>query len=281
MANQDYSENQTIHKESAHEHTLYSEPVFIVGKFEITNSLITSWIAALMIIVIALVLWKRIRIVPKGLQNVFEMAVEAFLSIFDSVTGSREKSMNFFPFVFSAFLFILINNWLGLLPGVGSISRAVVENGEEVLVPLFRGGTADLNTTLALASLAVMTSHIFGVIAVGAWHYFNKFVNINAFIEIPKKILKDPAILIVNPVKAFVSAIEIVSEISKVASLSFRLYGNIFAGEVLLASISALVAFGVPIPFMFLEILVGLVQAVIFSMLVLSYFSVNTSAEDH
>ena len=122
-----------------------------------------------------------------------------------------------------------------MLPGVGSIGQVVAENGEKVFVPYFRGGTADLNTTLALAIFGVVASHIFGVMALGGWHYLNKFINIKALLEIPKKFFKDPTILIVNPIKVFVGVIEIVGEAAKVASLSLRLFGNIFAGEVLLA----------------------------------------------
>ncbi len=99
--------------------------------------------------------------------------------------------------------------------------------------------------------------------------------------EIPKKILKDPTVLIINPIKAFVGLIEIIGEVAKIASLSFRLFGNIFAGEVLLASMSALLAFGLPIPFMFLEVIIGLVQALIFAMLILAYLTMNTMAEEH
>jgi F-type H+-transporting ATPase subunit a len=93
--------------------------------------------------------------------------------------------------------------------------------------------------------------------------------------------MKDPAILLINPIKAFVSLIEIIGELAKVASLSFRLFGNIFAGEVLLASMSALLAFGLPIPFMFLEVIVGLIQALIFAVLILIYLSISTTAEEH
>ena len=134
---------------------------------------------------------------------------------------------------------------------------------------------------MALAIIGVVASHILGVMAVGVWHYFNKFINIKAFLEIPKKVFKDPTVLIVNPIKAFVGLIEIIGEAAKVASLSFRLFGNVFAGEVLLASMSAILAFGLPIPFMFLEVIVGLIQALIFAMLILAYLTMNTTAEEH
>ena len=170
---------------------------------------------------------------------------------------------------------------MGLLPGVGSIGQIVREGEQQLFIPYFRGATADLNTTLALAALAVVASHVMGVIALGWWKYLNKFLNFKILLEISKKILKDPTILLVNPIKFFVGLIEIVGELAKVASLSFRLFGNIFAGEVLLASMSAILAFGLPLPFMFLEVIVGLIQALIFSILVLIYLSIATTAEEH
>lgn len=270
-----------INTEIVHESTLFAEPIYHLGSFKVTNSLFNSWLVVLIVLVAAVSLKNKFKLIPSGFQNALEMAVEWFLGIFDSVTGSRDKSLKFFPLVFSFFIFILLSNWMGLLPGVGSVGTIVEEGHEKVFVPFFRGGTADLNTTLALAVIGVVASHIFGVLAVGAWHYLNKFINFKAFLEIPKKIRKDPAIAIVNPIKAFVGVIEIVGEAAKVASLSFRLFGNIFAGEVLLASMSALLAFGLPIPFMFLEVIVGMIQALIFSMLILSYLTMNTAAEEH
>lgn len=268
-------------EEIVHEHTLFAEPLFEVGPLTITNSLLTSWLALFIILIVGLIFRARLTTVPRKLQNVVEMTMEKFLEIFDAVTGSRERSIALAPFVMSFFVLILINNWLGLIPGVGSIGQIAMHDGHQTFIPFLRGGTADLNTTLALASIAVVASHIFGVIAVGAWNYLNKFINIKAILEIPKKIRKDPTILIINPIKAFVGLIEVIGEVAKIASLSFRLFGNIFAGEVLLASMSAIIAFAVPIPFMFLEIIVGLIQALIFAILVLIYVSISTTAEEH
>ncbi|PIT94718.1 ATP synthase F0 subunit A [Candidatus Falkowbacteria bacterium CG10_big_fil_rev_8_21_14_0_10_39_9] len=264
-----------------HENTLYAEPVFHVGQFPITNSMINSWLVVIIVVTLAWSLKGKINKVPRGLQNALEMVFEAFFGIFDSVTGNRKKTLQFAPFVLAFFFFILINNWMGLLPGVGSIGQIVREGEQQLFIPYFRGATADLNTTLALAALAVVASHVMGVIALGWWKYLNKFLNFKILLEISKKILKDPTILLVNPIKFFVGLIEIVGELAKVASLSFRLFGNIFAGEVLLASMSAILAFGLPLPFMFLEVIVGLIQALIFSILVLIYLSIATTAEEH
>ena len=154
-------------------------------------------------------------------------------------------------------------------------------NGGRVFVPLLRGATADLNTTLAISLFAVILSHILGVVWVGAWNHFNKFFNIKALAQIFKKGRKEPILIMVNPIKAFVGLIEVVGEIAKIASLSLRLFGNIFAGEVLLASMMAISAFLLPLPFMFLELIVGIVQALVFAILTLAFMSIATTNEEH
>jgi len=265
----------------SHEVTLFAEPIFHLKNFTITNSLLNAWVVVLILCVVAWFLRKGLKKVPTGLQNFFEIIVNGAFNMADSVTGSRVKTLKIFPIAFCIFLFVLLNNWLGLLPGIGSIG--FIEHGAEgaFFVPLFRGATADLNTTLALALISVIGSNLFGVMAVGFWKYFNKFVNIHSFMEIPKKIGKDLTIVIVNPIKFFVGIIEIVGEFAKVASLSFRLFGNVFAGEVLLSAMAAIFAFILPIPFMFLEVIVGVIQAVIFAMLTLVYFSIASTEEEH
>ncbi|MCX6785033.1 MAG: F0F1 ATP synthase subunit A [Candidatus Komeilibacteria bacterium] len=267
--------------EVSHEATLFAEPLMQVGQFSITNSLVTSWLAIIIIVVVCLVIAKKVKPVPGKAQGAAELVVESGLNLADSVTGNRAKTVKIFPIALAIFLFVLINNWLGLIPGVGSIGFIEGEVGHQVFVPWLRGGTADLNTTLALALFSVIGANIFGIIMVGLWKHFNKFVNLKAFAAIPGHIIKDPTIVIVNPIKAFVGIIEIIGEVAKVASLSFRLFGNIFAGEVLLSSIAVIFAFLLPIPFMFLEIIVGIIQALIFAMLTLVYFTIASTAEEH
>lgn len=267
--------------EIKHEVTLFAEPILHVGSFTITNSLINSWVAIILLILFALLIRRKIREIPRGFQNFVEIVIEGALKMADTVTGSREKTLKVFPLVFSLFLFILLNNYLGLIPGVGSIG--FIERGEEglVFVPLFRGATADLNTTLALSIFAVLATHALGVITIGGWHHVNKFFNFSALSEIPKKILKEPTIILVNPIKAFVGIVEFIGEFAKTASLSLRLFGNIFAGEVLLTAIAGIFAYAVPIPFMFLELIVGVVQALVFAMLTLVFASIAMTAEEH
>jgi F-type H+-transporting ATPase subunit a len=281
MSQSDEQLNLNSHESLTHESPLYAESVVSVGSFAITNSLASSFLALFIIVSLSFLIGRKIKLIPRGLQNIAEMIVEAFLKIFDDVTGSRKKSLKFAPLVLTFFFFILINNWLGIIPGVGSIGKIVNHDGASSFIPYFRGATADLNTTLALATIGVVLSHIIGILAVGWWKYLNKFINIKAFLDIPKKIKNDPMIVLINPIKIFVGIIEVVGEFAKIASLSFRLFGNIFAGEVLLASMSAILAFGIPIPFLFLEVLVGFIQALIFAMLILTYLTINTSNQDH
>lgn len=265
----------------SHEATVYAEPIGQIDGFTVTNSLLNSWIVLFLIVILGLSLKNRVAMIPRGLQNLLESVFELFLNLFDSITGSRQKSLKFFPFVFCFFIYILLSNWLGLLPGIGSIGRIVSEHGRAVFIPFFRGSTADLNTTLALATIGVAASHIIGVTTIGVWKYFNKFINLSVLAEALKKVKSDPFVLMINPVKFFVGFMEIIGEIAKIVSLSLRLFGNIFAGEVLLASMSAIFAFGLPVPFMFLEVLVGAIQAMIFAVLVLSYLSMMTQVEEH
>ncbi len=271
-------------QEVSHESTLFAEPIVRGKNFTITNSLIMSWVTVIILVTFFAAAGKKAKKskgVPKGVHNFFEIILEQALNMADSVTGERKKTLKFLPIVLALFLFILVSNWMGLFPGVGTIG--FVENAEhgKVFVPLLRGATADLNTTLAIALFSVIMSHIFGVITVGTWNHFNKFVNLKAIAQIPKKFKKDPSIIMVNPIKIFVGLIEIISEIAKVASLSLRLFGNIFAGEVLLASMMAISAFILPLPFMFLELIVGIVQALVFAILTLAFMSIATSAEEH
>ena len=267
----------------SHQATLFAEPIFKIQNFTVTNALLTSWIAVGCIIVLSVLIRRKIKAVPTGLQNWAEALLGGATNLADSITGSPEKTTKFLPIVFPLFIFILINNWLGLLPGVGSIGFIASHEGSATFVPLFRGATADLNLTLALALITVVATHIFGVIATGAWKHVNRFLSINLLLEIPKEVFvkKNFTAILVNPIKFFVGLIEMVGELAKVASLSFRLFGNIFAGEVLLATMAALFAYILPTPFMFLEVMVGFIQAMIFAILTLMFLTVLTTEHEH
>ena len=255
---------------------LYAEPIAKAGNFTITNSLLSSWLAVAILVIFFVAVGRKVKKIPGKLQSVFEIILEEALKLADGVTGNRKKSEKFLPITLAIFLFVLVNNWLGLLPGYGSIGFFQRDGGQSAVVPLLRGGAADLNFTLALGIFSVIISNVLGIIMVGTWEHFNKFVNMKAFLSIPKQMKEDMSVLLVNPIKAFVGLVEIIGEIAKVASLSFRLFGNVFAGEVLLASMAALFAYFLPLPFMFLEIIVGMIQALIFAVLTLVYMTIAT-----
>ena len=263
----------------AHEITLFAEPVFHFKNFVITNALLTSWFVVFFIIILSLLLRRRMKIIPGKLQNLFEVVVDEGLKLCDQVTNNRALSVKIFPIAISVFFFILINNWFGILPLGGF---GLIEEGEHGLafIPYVRGGTADINTTVALAIMAVFGANLFGVFSIGIWKTFNKYVNLKVLGGIFTKIRREPTIIIVAPITFFVGLIEIVGEFAKIASLSFRLFGNVFAGEVLLVSMAALVAYVVPIPFLFLELLVGVIQALIFSILLVVYFTIGATDHD-
>jgi F-type H+-transporting ATPase subunit a len=270
---------EEAHEEAAEQHvTLFAEPIRHYENFTLTNALLSSWVAVGIIIILSIFLRKGLREVPGKLQSVFEMLVEGALSMCDQVTNDRALSLKIFPIAISVFFFILVNNWLGIMPLGGF---GIIERGAEGLtfIPYLRGGTADINTTLALAVMAVVGANIFGVLSLGVWKTFNKYVNLKALGGIFRKIRHEPTVILVAPITFFVGLIEIIGEFAKIASLSFRLFGNVFAGEVLLVSMAALVAYAVPIPFMFLELLVGVIQALIFSILLVVYFTIASS--DH
>ncbi len=261
-----------------HAHTLYGEEIFSIGNFHVTNSVFTSWLAFLVILAIAVSAVAKKRLVPKGLQNIFEIIIEELLKLCDSVTQNRKISLLALPIVLSLVIFVLINNWIGLIPGVGSI---MVETAHGP-VALLRGATADLNTTLVLAIVSVVFANFVGVFSVGAWNTFTKFIRLPVLLRL-RKVFKDPVQLVLVPVDIFVGLLELLGEVAKIASLSFRLFGNIFAGEVLIASMAAIFAYFTPLPFVFLEFFVGIIQAFIIGLLTVVYvtLAVQTHDESH
>ena len=249
-----------------------AEPIFHLGSFPITNSLINAWIAVGLFVLFAVFVRAKL---TSGTPNRFQSAVEGLLEFLlgyvDGVTGDRAKSKKFLPLVGSLFLFILVSNWLGLIPGVGSVTRTIELHGHIENAPIFRPANADLNLTLAMALLTVIVSHFVGMITVGFFTHWNKFIALGTIV---KGFKKGGVNILVGLVEAAVGVIELVSEVAKVVSLSLRLFGNIFAGEVLITVMYSLISYVVPLPFMFLELIVGVVQASVFAMLTLVYLTI-------
>lgn len=287
------------------------EVVLHIGGFGITNTLLASWVTMLVLIVVSALATRRMELVPRSrLQNLFEMVIEGFYKMVEDVVGP-EWARTFFPIVMTIFLFIVTSNWLGLTPlyggfgvlehahegqqgyavrWVGSVGiltgelatgtaeaaaepehEAASHGSEEsapgyVLAPLFRSAATDLNTTIGLALISVILTQYFGLKARGV-KYLQKFFAFRPnFLGI---------------IESFVGLLELVSEFAKVISFSFRLFGNIFAGEVLLGVIAFLIPYVVSLPFYGLELVFGLIQAVIFMMLTVAFFKIAVSGGEH
>lgn len=257
---------------------LAAEPLFHIGSFPVTNSMINAWIVTVFLLVVACVASRRKTLVPRGVHNFFEAVVEFLLAEMTKVTESVQKTKQFFPFVATLFFFILLNNWLGLVPGTGTIGVYGMMHGEVELIPLLRPATSDLNLTLAIAALSIAYSHFTGLRAIGFAEHVSKFINVRG---IWRALRKGPMAVAVACIEFFVGLLEIVSEVAKTVSLSLRLFGNVFAGEVLMGVMLGLVSLAVPIPFIFLELLVGVIQATVFAMLTLVFLTVMTTSHGH
>jgi len=309
--------------------SISAEPIWHFGQLAVSNSIFTSLIVTTLILAFAVGVNLQLTAKKAGkkistLQNIAEFLVEGLYGLTQSVTNDHGKTRNFLPLILSFFVFILCNNWFGLLPGVGSIGFKEVEgektamvlqqdlslpavqayasetsplkvveatgevgsqpiesqtgiapateapvaeapeaHAEAKFVPYFRAGTADLNTTLALAIITALSAQIWGFSYLHLG-YLKKFFNFS------------------NPIMFFVGILELVSEFSKVLSYAFRLFGNVFAGEVLLAVMGALVPLVVPMVFYGLEIFVGAIQAFVFSLLSIIFYQVATLGhEEH
>jgi F-type H+-transporting ATPase subunit a len=238
--------------------SLRAEDVFHIGNFPVTNATLLAFIVLVIITILSITLRKKLAMIPGMLQNVAEVMLEGALDIMDTVLGNRKTSEKYLPIVFTIFLFVLFSNWMGLVPGVSSIT---INNGEGV-VPLLRSPASDLNFTLALALIAVTMVNAFGVAAMGIKERASVFFNFH------------------NPLKFFVGILELISEFARIISFTFRLFGNVFAGEVLLAIMALLVPYVIPLPFMFLEIFVGFIQAFIFGMLTLVFVSLAVTPHE-
>lgn len=257
---------------------LAAEPIFHLANFPVTNAMLNAWIVTALFLGVAFIASRRKTLVPHGIHNVFEAVIEAMLNEFDKVTADRKKTRLFFPLVATLFLFILANNWLGLLPGTGTIGFYESVHGEMELIPLLRPATSDLNLTLALAAFSIIVVQLASIQAVGFSNYFSKFVNVRGIF---RAFFKGPVAIGVAVIEFFVGLLEIVGEVARIASLSLRLFGNVFAGEILIGVMMSLVSFVVPVPFMFLEILVGVIQASVFSLLVLVFMTVASMEHGH
>lgn len=239
--------------------SIEAEPLFHIGPFEFTNSMVGALIASLVLLIAAWYFTRRAALVPGRMQSLIELPIEWMTSI---VATSSTRWRGYVGLILGFFLVILIANWVGLLPGVGTIGLLHEDHGETVLVPLIRPASADLNFTLGLAMIAFVVFVWWGVRINGPGGYI-------------KELVGEPRYM-----APLMFPIHLISELSRLISLSMRLFGNVFAGEVLLATMLALTFVFVPTIFLGLEAVFGFVQALVFSLLAMTYITLAI-AEHH
>jgi F-type H+-transporting ATPase subunit a len=255
-----------------------AEELFAIGPLIFTNSMVGALLASIILLLAARWFTRRSGIVPSRAQSIMELPIEFLAGVVRGTGGKRWRQ--FAPLVLAIFLFVLTANWLSLLPGVGTIGLAEEVDGKRIIVPFVRAGAADLNFTLGLALISFVAFISFGLRANGVRGYLKELL------------IAEPAYM-----TPLLTPIHLISELSRVISLSMRLFGNVFAGEVLLATMLALttatlftlpLAFVVPGVFIGLELLFGLVQALVFALLSMTYITLaiaehrqHETADDH
>jgi F-type H+-transporting ATPase subunit a len=296
------------------------EPIFELFGFTITNSLLASWSTMLFLIVSAWAIMRKKKEIPGRWQGALEMIIEGFYGLVEGAAGPK-WTPKFFPIVMTIFLYVIASNWFGLTPFYGSWGPLHhSEHGHEVVwndshtlgilqksdisheegemgtgegeveryevIPMFRPPTTDLNMTFALAIVSVILTQYFGVKALGVG-YFGKFIAVQRFVKAftgkGLGCLGRIAAFGMGIIDFFIGIVEAISEFGKIISFSFRLFGNIFAGEVLLGVMAFLIPYLVSLPFYGLELFVGFVQALVFMMLTVAFFIVATTGhgEEH
>jgi F-type H+-transporting ATPase subunit a len=251
-------EEAAEHGESLIHVAIKAETLFHLGPIAVTNSMVGTLIATGVLVWLAWSASRNNTVVPGRLQSILEFPVEFLADIVRAQTGSRWRAI--LPPVLTIFLLVLVANYVGLLPGVGTIGVHVVEDGHEAVAPIIRPASADLNFTLALALVAFVLFVSWGIRANGVRGYLKETFVANPAYMTP-----------------LMTPIHIVSELSRIISLSMRLFGNVFAGEILLAVMLALTFAIVPVAFLGLELIFGAVQALVFALLTLTYITLATA----
>ena len=258
--------------------------IFNINGFQITNTLIGTWLSIIVLIVLFYFGTRKRELIPSGLQNAVEWIVEYLLSLAQSVAG-KDKGRKFFPLVATFFIFILFCNLLDVFPGVETfgwinltaLSAAHLPPPTSIflfgdysnkIAPWIRPGTSDLNLTLAMALVSVITTQVFGFYTLGWREQLGKYFNFRALFKFNFQ----------GFIEFFVGILELVTELSRILSFSFRLFGNVFAGGAVLAVFAFILPFAADIVFIPFELFIAFVQALIFSLLTLVFLEIATTS---
>jgi F-type H+-transporting ATPase subunit a len=228
----------------------------VLGHFAgipITNTLIMTWFVMILLIAFSISMKPKLALVPGKLQTIVEFVIGGGFDYIASALESRELARKYFPLIMTIFIFVLGLNWVGLLPGVDSIGFMGEVHGEEAFLPFLHPANTDLNVTIGFAVIAFFAIEIIGIMSLGFMKYGSKFINFH------------------SPLGFLIGIIELISEIARLVSFSFRLFGNIFAGKTLLVIAIFFAPFVLPVPILAFEMFVGVIQAFIFAVLTLFF----------
>lgn len=263
---------------------LPSETVFYIGHFSITNTLIASWFTIIVLIGLSLILTRKMKLIPGRRQALAEVIVEGLLNFVESVAGKKQARM-LFPGVATIFIYVIFNAYLALLPFFGSIG-IIKPTGK--FVALFRPANTDINLPLSIAMMSFFFVESWGMRALGTFHYLGEFINVRQMIHGFKQLLKGKfgqalMDMVFGFINLFVGVLEIFSHLTRMLSFTFRLFGNMTAGKILILVSAFLVPLVFTIPFYGLELLIGLIQALIFAGLTLVFgtIAVSPHEEEH
>ena len=271
------------------------EVIFYIGPLPVTNTLLCTWISILILVVFFFFATRRRALVPSGIQNVAEYLIEYLLGLVEGVSG-KEKGRRFFPLVATLFIFIITCNLLDVIPGVdtiGTIDTAAAHAAHitaqpvlgfllfgdlsNLLIPWIRPATTDLNLNFAMSLTVVVTCQVIGFTTLGPIEHLGKYINLRTFFRSLRKL--DFAGMFQGIIEFFVGIIDIISELSRILSLAFRLFGNIFAGSAVLAVFAFILPFISDVVFIPFELFIAFVQALVFSLLTLVYLEMATTSE--
>ncbi len=264
---------------STPEFHLAPQAIFHLGAFKVTNTLLSAWLVTAVLVIVFAITTRRMSVVPRGLQNVLEIIVEQLFNFVASVVG-EQNGRRFFPLIATIFLFVAFNSWIALLPIYPSVGLIYPEGHElagNVQAHLFRSAGTDLNMPLALAIVSLVAIEFWGLRAHGVG-YLSEFVRVKTLGRGLRRL--NIGLIFMGAIDVFVGILEIFSHGTRVLSFTFRLFGNMTAGEIVLVMSTFLASFVVSIVFYGLELLVGFVQALIFAGLTLAFTSVAVAPHE-
>ena len=263
---------------------LPGEVIFNIGSFGVTNTLLTSWISIIVLVLLSWAVTRKIKLIPSRMQALLESALEWMLNFCIEVAGEK-NGRRFFPLITTIFLFVLMNAWMNLIPGYGSI---LVNTGHGHAVHLLRGANTDINFPLAVALISFVFVLYHGFRALGV-SFLKVWFNFGRFFQGHKKLFTGKVKagfgdIFLGAIDIFVGILELLSYIFRNISFTFRLFGNMTGGEVLILVMIFLIPWVLAIPFYGLELLVGTIQALVFAGLTLVFATVATTpheSEEH